>query len=80
MDRERPWSIRIGLSGLRRLRFVHARHNGSGQQDAHPRASDAPEMPDAYAPLRYLVGSTGTDPLRISKCSCGEETLPVWPA
>jgi len=28
---------------------------------------------------RYLVGSTGVEPLRISKCSCGEVTLPVWP-
>ena len=32
-----------------------------------------------YAPLRYCDGSTGVAPLRISKCSCGEVTLPVWP-
>src|SRR4029077_16619362 len=31
------------------------------------------------APLRYCEGSTGVAPLRISKCSCGEVTLPVWP-
>jgi predicted AAA+ superfamily ATPase len=33
----------------------------------------------AYAPLRYCAGSTGVEPLRISKCSCGDVTLPVWP-
>ncbi len=33
-----------------------------------------------HAPPRYLVGSTGVEPLRISKCSCGEVTLPVCPA
>ena len=31
------------------------------------------------APLRYCAGSTGVAPLRISKWSCGEVTLPVWP-
>src|SRR5262249_3039427 len=31
-------------------------------------------------PLRYCVGSIGVEPLRISKWSCGEVTLPVWPA
>ena len=28
---------------------------------------------------RYCVGSTGVEPLRISKCSCGAVTVPVWP-
>jgi hypothetical protein len=32
-----------------------------------------------YAPGRYWVGSTGAPSLRISKCSCGDVTLPVWP-
>src|SRR5262249_21053935 len=32
------------------------------------------------APLKYCDGSTGVAPLRISKCNCGEVTLPVWPA
>src|SRR4029077_5610651 len=34
---------------------------------------------DLHAPFRYCDGSTGVEPLRISKCSCGEVTLPVWP-
>ena len=29
--------------------------------------------------MRYCAGSTGVEPLRISKCSCGAVTLPVWP-
>ena len=32
-----------------------------------------------YAPLRKRIGSSGDAPLRISKCSCGALTLPVWP-
>src|SRR5262252_9854601 len=28
---------------------------------------------------RYWAGSTGEEPLRISKCSCGDDTVPVWP-
>src|SRR5262249_40360779 len=28
------------------------------------------------APLKYCDGSTGVAPLRISKCNCGEVTLP----
>jgi hypothetical protein len=32
-----------------------------------------------YAPLRYCEGSTGVAPLRISKWSCGDVTLPVCP-
>ena len=31
------------------------------------------------SPLRCVIGSTGVWPLRISKWSCGEVTLPVWP-
>src|SRR5581483_3761189 len=34
---------------------------------------------DQVAPVRYCIGSTGVVPLRTSKCSCGELTLPVWP-
>ena len=30
-------------------------------------------------PERCGIGSTGVEPLRSSKWSCGEETLPVWP-
>lgn len=33
----------------------------------------------AQAPLRNFSGSTGVDPFRISKCSCGEDTSPLWP-
>src|ERR1700740_248222 len=32
-----------------------------------------------YVPARYWVGSTGVAPLRISKCNCGEVTVPVCP-
>jgi hypothetical protein len=32
-----------------------------------------------HAPLRNCSGSTGDDPLRISKWSCGEPTSPDWP-
>src|ERR1051326_1279497 len=43
-----------------------------------------PTLPIAYVVVaqldgRYCIGSTGVDPLRISKCSCGDDTLPVWP-
>jgi predicted AAA+ superfamily ATPase len=31
------------------------------------------------APVRNCIGSTGVAPLRISKCNCGDATLPVWP-
>jgi hypothetical protein len=29
--------------------------------------------------VRCGIGSIGVEPLRISKCSCGEVTLPLWP-
>ncbi len=32
-----------------------------------------------YSPAREVEGSTGFEPLRSSKCSCGEATLPLWP-
>ena len=32
-----------------------------------------------YAPLRYGIGSTGADALRISKWTCGVSTSPVRP-
>jgi hypothetical protein len=33
----------------------------------------------SQAPFKNRVGSSGDEPLRISKCSCGVLTLPVWP-
>ena len=38
---------------------------------------------ESYAPpplARNGAGSTGVEPFRISKCTCGAVTLPVWPA
>src|SRR5271170_3136339 len=46
--------------------------------DHGPKKRQSVFRPD-QAPLRYWEGSTGVEPLRISKCNCGEVTLPVWP-
>src|SRR5215813_12600733 len=41
---------------------------------------DAPAaIARCQAPFKNRVGSSGDAPLRISKCSCGALTLPVWP-
>ena len=50
-------------------------------QDLAGRLGVALRRRDAHAVRsEYLVGSTGVEPLRISKCNCGEVTLPVCPA
>ena len=50
------------------------------RSNAKDRSQRSPGMIAAQPPVRYCVGSTGVEPLRISKCSCGAVTLPVWPA
>ncbi|MGF6433308.1 hypothetical protein ABIE91_008528 [Bradyrhizobium elkanii] len=65
---------------------VHTRHtNKTGDACASPAVfvvrlgSPLKSRRVAYAPLRNWSGSTGDDPLRISKWSCGEPASPDWP-
>ena len=52
-----------------------------GPRRTKGREAAAAEMPSRGRLLsRNAIGSTGVEPLRISKCSCGEATPPVWPA
>ena len=66
--RPRRLAIRAGSGGP-------ARRRNADRTDASRRRLDR----SAHAPFRYCAGSTGVAPLRISKCSCGDVTLPVWP-
>ena len=65
-------AIRAGFGGAaRRARDERARSSSPAPGPQIARLNQAP--------LRYCEGSTGVAPLRISKCNCGEVTLPVWP-
>src|SRR6185437_14684243 len=86
---DRRTGLRHGAD--RRNRRKSRRHGRCDEHDGRPAVDDrdrdltkgarsmrAPSKP-FYFEARNLRGSTGVEPLRISKCNCGEVTLPVWP-
>ena len=75
--RPRRLAIRAGSGGAARRRRLS---EPADRAMIRPWTSSTDRRSDDQAPLRYCVGSTGVEPLRISKCSCGAVTLPVWPA
>ena len=71
-------TARRGVEGFRRVRAC--RSEQSFRRAARHKTGMTSLLRSEDQPPRYLVGSTGVEPLRISKCSCGELTLPVCPA
>src|SRR5262245_21394125 len=80
--RPRRLAIRAGPGGTARGAadgVTEADERRSCEWRVAPLRYSPPAVPRRYAPVKNFIGSSGIAPLRISKCSWGALTLPVWP-